>query len=439
MNSKLLSMFSIMLLLFAAGAEAQQLPPEGYQLKWGDEFNSQSIDSNMWGTGMKPWGTTDNSPCLITPEDSYLENGDLVLRERRGTFGTYKYSCGWAYTKKWFKYGYFEMRAQYPAGRGQWPAWWMLKQGWPPEIDIAEYRGTPLNYMTEAFYWGSWSTSLLNESSGWDFTKWHTYALNWGPGYLIWYVDGKVKKYYNGSQVPSDSMYVIFSAGLDGSSADSTTGFPNYYKIDYFRVYQDTAAGTCFPTPVIPNVQINFGAWQMTDTVYAKKGQYITLAPLPSSGGTWFWSGGGLSGSANSKYITAQKSDTITAKFVNACGDTSSLNFYIMVDITAVDKANDSPHEFNLSQNYPNPFNPSTEISYDLPQGANVVIDIYDLLGRKINSLVNSYELAGHHLVEWNSKDNRGNSLPSGTYIYRIVVKNNQGVWSDVKKMVLLK
>ena len=439
MSFGFLNILTIIFLLFIGLAQAQQLPPAGYQLKWSDEFNGQSLDLNEWGTGMKPWGTTDNSPCLITPEDTYLQDSALVLRDRMGSFGTYKYSCGWAWTKKWFKYGYFEMRAQYPKGKGQWPAWWMLKQGWPPEIDIAEYRGTPLNYMTEAFYWGSWSTSLLNESKGWDFTKWHTYALQWGPGYLIWYVDGKVTKYYYGNQVPSDSMYVIFSAGLDGSSADSTTGFPNYYKIDYFHVYQDTVTGSCLPTPIIPNVQINFGTWQVTDTVYAQKGQYITLAPLPSSGGTWIWSGGGLSGSSNPQYFTAQKSDTVTAKFINACGDTSSLNFYIIVNVTAVKKGKNTPGKFSLSQNYPNPFNPTTEISYDLPEDAHVVVEIYDLQGRKINSLVNSYEPAGHHFLEWNAKDEDGNPLPSGTYFYKLIVKNKNGVWTNTKKMVLIK
>ncbi len=379
---------------------------------------------------MKPWGTTDNSPCLITPEDTYLQNGNLVLRGRMGSFGSYKYSCGWAWTKKWFKYGYFEMRAQYPKGKGQWPAWWMLKQGWPPEIDIAEYRGTPLNYMTEAFYWGSWSTILLHENQGWDFTTWHTYGLRWGPGYLIWYVDGKVTKYYYGNQVPSDSMYVIFSAGLDGSSADSTTGFPNYYKIDYFRVYQDTVAGNCYPTPIIPNLQVNFGKWQTTDTVFAKPGDYITLSPYPSNGGTWIWSGGGLSGSSNQQSFKAQKSDTITAKFINSCGDTSSLNFYIMLNLTGVRNEKDIPTIFSLSQNYPNPFNPTTEIKYSIAQSGFVTIKVYNLFGQQVASLVNEKQEAGKYTTGFDAS-----KLASGVYMYRLQTGN----YSLTKKMILLK
>ena len=343
MKIKLLFVLFWVWFLFISNALTQQLPPSGYKLTWNDEFDSLNLNSNAWGTGMKPWGTTDNSPCLIVPEDTYIQDSSLVLRCKAGSFGSYHYSCGWAWTKKWFKYGYFEMRAKYPKGKGQWPAWWMLKEGWPPEIDIAEYRGAPLSYMTEAFYWGSWSTSLLYENKGWDFTKWHTYGLNWGPGYLIWYVDGKVTKNYSGTQVPSDSMYIIFSAGLDGSSADSSTGFPNYYKIDYFRVYQLADSGSCYPTPIIPYVQLNFGTWQNNRyNIMQTLGIIYAIAPYPKSGGTWIWSGGGLSGSKNQQFFTAQKSGTITAKFINDCGDTSALNFYLIVNLTGVknDKSN---------------------------------------------------------------------------------------------------
>lgn len=429
----------ILMIMSVAVVRAQQLPPPGDTLSWDQEFNGQSLDSTKWGTGEKPWGTTDNSPCLITPEDTYLQNGDLVLRDRMGNFGQYHYSCGWAWTKKWFKYGYFEMRAQYPKGRGQWPAWWMLKQGWPPEIDIAEYRGTPLGYMTEAFYWGQWSTTLLHVSDGWDFSAWHTYGLRWGPGYLIWYVDGKIEKYYYGDQVPTDSMYVIFSAGLDGSSADSSTGFPNYYKIDYFRYYRMTGSDTSSQTPIIPSVQLNFGSWQIGDSITAKSGEFIGLSVVPASGGTWSWSGGGTSGSSSQQFITLKQSTTITATYTNKYGITSTQNFYINIETTGIKEGKISQTEFNLSQNYPNPFNPETEISYGMPKSGNVIINIFNIEGQKVRSLVNAYQSPGEHHVEWNSKDDKGDQLPSGTYFYKITVTSAKSSWSKTKKMILLK
>ena len=416
--------------IFLTTARSKELPPSGYILKWNDEFNGQTLNTNAWGSGMKPWGTTDNNPCLIVPEDTYLQDSSLVLRSKMGSFGQYHYSCGWAWSRKWFKYGYFEMRAKYPKGKGQWPAWWMLQEGWPPEIDVAEYRGAPLNYMTEAFYWGNWSTTLLRESQGWDFTKWHTYGLQWGPQYLIWYVDGKVTKYYNGDQVPSDSMYVIFSGGLDGSSADSTTGFPNYYIIDYFRYYQNVDTGSCYPTPVIPNVQINFGAWQITDSIYANVGDYVSLAPYPSSGGTWKWSGCDVSGSSSQQFFTVKQSCTVTATFTNSCGTNSTQNFYIIVNPTGVEEETIYKVKFSLSQNFPNPFNPETKIKYSIPRRGFVTIKVFNPFGQQVAVLVNKDQKAGEYVTEFNASN-----LASGIYFYRIQTGN----YSLTKKMILLK
>jgi beta-glucanase (GH16 family) len=440
MKYNLIIILSVTWFVFISTARTQQLPPSGYNLKWSDEFNGQSLNTNAWGTGMKPWGTTDNNPCLIVPEDTYIQDSSLVLRCKTGSFGQYHYSCGWAWSKKWYKYGYFEMRAKYPKGKGQWPAWWMLKEGWPPEIDIAEYRGAPLSYMTEAFYWGDWSTTLLHENQGWDFTKWHIYALQWGPRYLIWYVDGKFTKYYSGDQVPSDSMYIIFSGGLDGSSADSTTGFPNYYVIDYFRYYQSSDSGSCYPTPVIPAVQVNFGAWQMTDSINVSPGAYVSLSPYPSSGGTWDWNGCGVSGSSRQQFFTAKESCIITAIFTNSCGTKSTQNFYIIVNPTGVNEKTISKIKFDLLQNYPNPFNPETEIKYSIPKSGFVTIKLFNLLGEEVAVLVNKEQRAGEYSIEFSAKSisssgRYGSNLPSGIYFYRI----QSGGLSLTKKMIILK
>jgi beta-glucanase (GH16 family) len=430
MSNKLYITLAIVYFVFIFIGRAQQLPPSGYNLKWNDEFDSQTLNTNAWGTGMKPWGTTDNNPCLIIPEDTYLQDSNLVLRSKMGSFGQYHYSCGWAWSKKWFKYGYFEMRAKYPKGKGQWPAWWMLKEGWPPEIDIAEYRGAPLGYMTEAFYWGDWSTTLLRETQGWDFTAWHTYGLQWDPQYLIWYIDGKVTKYYSSDQVPSDSMYIIFSGGLDGSSADTTTGFPNYYIIDYFRYYQTSDTGSCLPTPIIPNAQVNFGAWKITDSLNVNQGAYVILAPYPSSGGTWSWSGCDISGSSRQQAFTVKQSCTITATYTNNCGTESTQDFYITVNTTGVNEEASVKVKFDLSQNFPNPFNPGTEIKYSIPQSGLVTIKIFSLLGEEVAVLVNKEESAGVHIADFDASD-----LTSGVYLYRI----RSGNYSLTKKMILLK
>ncbi len=95
------------------------------------------------------------------------------------------------------------------------------------------------------------------------------------------------------------------------------------------------------------------------------------------------------------------------------------------------------PSGFSLSQNYPNPFNPSTNIKFSIPADSrlqgndNVVLKVYDMLGKEIATLVNDRLQAGTYEVQFDA-DNR---LPSGTYIYRL----NAGSYSESKKMVLVK
>jgi hypothetical protein len=95
-----------------------------------------------------------------------------------------------------------------------------------------------------------------------------------------------------------------------------------------------------------------------------------------------------------------------------------------------VDEAIDTPRKFVLHQNYPNPFNPSTKIKFDLPKPETVKIEIYNIIGQKIETLLNKSMPAGYHDVEFN-----GQNLSSGIYMYKI----EAGGWKDVKEMVLLR
>jgi hypothetical protein len=93
------------------------------------------------------------------------------------------------------------------------------------------------------------------------------------------------------------------------------------------------------------------------------------------------------------------------------------------------------PEVFALHQNYPNPFNPTTQIRYDLPDDALVNITIYDIMGRSIRSLVNSNQTAGYRSIRWDGKNNLGEGVSAGMYIYMI----QAGKFRQTKKMVLLK
>ncbi len=98
--------------------------------------------------------------------------------------------------------------------------------------------------------------------------------------------------------------------------------------------------------------------------------------------------------------------------------------------ITDVDQVSDLPTEYRLYSNYPNPFNPSTTIAYDLPSEANVALRVYDIMGREVSTIVNDYQPAGHHQVQFNA-----NGLATGAYIYQL----QAGSYTDRKRMMLVK
>jgi hypothetical protein len=93
------------------------------------------------------------------------------------------------------------------------------------------------------------------------------------------------------------------------------------------------------------------------------------------------------------------------------------------------------PSAFTLGQNYPNPFNPATAIDYALPHRAHVTISIYDILGRKIRTLVDQSGAAGRHVAIWDGRAGNGEAVSSGVYFYRI----QAGEFSETKKMVLVR
>ena len=93
------------------------------------------------------------------------------------------------------------------------------------------------------------------------------------------------------------------------------------------------------------------------------------------------------------------------------------------------------PAEFELNQNYPNPFNPSTKIEFALLHSGFVSLDLYDILGRKVRTLVSEYMSSGYKSVLWDGKNDDGKDVTSGIYFYRLTV----GDFSEAKKMLLLK
>lgn len=102
----------------------------------------------------------------------------------------------------------------------------------------------------------------------------------------------------------------------------------------------------------------------------------------------------------------------------------------IAFSLTGVDGGHFSPLTFSLDQNYPNPFNPATTIAFQLPSEARTNLSVYDILGRKISTILDQEVAAGNHTVTWDSSN-----VASGIYFYRL----SSGNYVDTKKMVVAK
>jgi len=87
---------------------------------------------------------------------------------------------------------------------------------------------------------------------------------------------------------------------------------------------------------------------------------------------------------------------------------------------TAIGELSARPVRFALHQNAPNPFNPSTVVSYELGKDEWVELEIFDLLGRKVRTLVDEPRSSGSHLATWDGRDDRGVRVATGAYLYRL-------------------
>ena len=118
----------------------------------------------------------------------------------------------------------------------------------------------------------------------------------------------------------------------------------------------------------------------------------------------------------------------ITARDISE--NQSNASTEVNVTITDVDDVNNIPTEYSLNQNYPNPFNPSTTIKFGLPETTNVQITIYDMVGNKVEVIVNDNLNSGYHTYNWNASN-----YASGIYFCQM--KTNK--FTSVNKMLLIK
>lgn len=238
--------------------------PSGYKMVFSDEFNKYNLDNNKWNSKYR-WGPG----WIINGEKQYyvdrINNPDFGHSpfEFDGNHMTItavktpehlRSSANWqpylsgaltTYNKFKTKYGYVEMRAKLPKGKGLWSAFWLLHQhdnNRRPEIDVMEYIGDQPNKVFNTYH--NWNQRLTPtyEVPGPDYSQdFHTYAVKWEPGKITWYVDGKERNSHSNGNVAAEEMYLLVNLAVGGSwpgDPDGNTQFPARFKIDYIRAYQ---------------------------------------------------------------------------------------------------------------------------------------------------------------------------------------------------------
>jgi len=126
--------------------------------------------------------------------------------------------------------------------------------------------------------------------------------------------------------------------------------------------------------------------------------------------------------------------DYIFENFVIEAGDTKTHNI-TMISTTNEHNEITVPIVTALLTNFPNPFNPSTTIAFSLSNVGNVEINVYNVRGQRVRSLLNEQRETGHHKVIWDGTDNNGRIVGSGIYFYRM----SAGEYQSVRRMVLMK
>ena len=247
---------------------------QGYQLKWQDNFDGNFLNRADWNVELheKGWVNSEWQEYVDSDKNIQVKDGKLLIKpvETVNADGTRSYTSGRINTqgKHDFKYGYFECRAKVPTGKGYLPAFWMMPTDenlygqWPKcgEIDIMEVMGQETNKAYGTIHYGephdqSQGTCTVDAKNNFA-DQYHTYACDWEPGKITWYIDGV--KFHEESDwfsaksgqgevaypAPFDQpFYVILNLAVGGNWPGNPDADADYINseslyVDYVRVYQ---------------------------------------------------------------------------------------------------------------------------------------------------------------------------------------------------------
>ena len=264
---------------WVAAASSPALPTGSIQSLWSsfhwtevfhDQFDGTSLDASHWVTcyWWDAHGCTNqanNELEWYQPGNVVVKDGYLLLVAKPGAVTapnarTYPYTSGMVTTgsdtmggvpRFAFTYGFVEVRAWIPSGQGLWPAIWLLpaNQSSSPEIDLMEIIGSQPGIVHMNLHYrnpdGSAGLDAGQWAAGSDLSSgWHTFALDWEPDAITWYVDGVARrKFTDAARIPSTPMYLLINLAVGGDwpgNPSAQTIFPSIFTIDYVQIWQST-------------------------------------------------------------------------------------------------------------------------------------------------------------------------------------------------------
>lgn len=249
-------------------------PPEGYSLVWADEFSVDGLpDEANWDYDIYRnkdgwWNDEAQYYSAERAENARVKNGRLIIEARKdgkhlrelSDYGGQAYSSARLFTKgkaSW-QYGYFEMRAKLPCGRGLWPAIWTLPEEpgkWPDsgEIDIMEYVGHEPETFHATIHTKDFNHVIKTEVGEKIEVEtackaFHTHSLLWTPDAIEISLNGRPYFHYENDNTGREGWpfdrphHIIMNLAIGGNWAGrqgiDTKAFPARMEVDYVRVYQ---------------------------------------------------------------------------------------------------------------------------------------------------------------------------------------------------------
>jgi beta-glucanase (GH16 family) len=251
--------------------------PLGLRGRWErvftEDFDGETLDGERWTTCY--WWNKEGctnlannelqwySPANVQVADGYLRLSARAEQAKGIEARTFPYTSGMVTTGRDYvelprnprfaiQYGFFEICAKIPVGRGLWPALWLLPADHDsrPEIDIMEVLGHQPTALEMNFHYRDKNDADRNvghQVKTRDLSaNWHVYGLLWSADTLVWYLDGIEQwRYRNRAIIPREPMYLLMNLAVGGNwpgNPDNGTVFPAEFLIDYVKVWKQTSS-----------------------------------------------------------------------------------------------------------------------------------------------------------------------------------------------------